>query len=88
MKGSLKNKQTQQYGCRVSCSCLSNRFLSLPRLVYTLIEKGSRRHVKMLLSCPFGCLICGVIVLFQSGVLYGENIRGEDGEDLFSFCKL
>lgn len=76
MKDSLKNKQTQQYGCWVSCSCLSNRLLSLPRLVYTLVEKGSRRHVKVLPSCPFGCLICVVIVLFQSVVLYGENIRG------------
>lgn len=34
-----KNNNHMGVGCWVLCLCLSNRFLSLPRLAYTLVEK-------------------------------------------------
>ena len=37
MKGLLE--KTTTISCWVLCLCLSNRFLSLPRLAYTLVEK-------------------------------------------------
>lgn len=40
------------------------------------LKKGIQRHVKIFLSYPLGCLICVVIAVFHSVVLYGENARG------------
>lgn len=39
MKGLMEKNNNMRVGCWLLCSCLSNRFLPLLRLVYTLVEK-------------------------------------------------
>lgn len=53
-------------GCWVLCSCLSNRFLSLPRLIYTLVEerKSDARENLFVMSIRVSHLCCNSSISF------------------------
>lgn len=87
-------KKQQQYGCWVLCSCLSNRFLSLPRLVYTLVEERKSEACENLfvMSIRVSHLCCNSSIsftlLFFMGKAYGVKIGGGGALFLFPFYSL